>query len=132
MSGQIQFGRRAASTFQPAPVFGAAPQSLSPEAEAFRAELAAERRQSGAGFDDWLHTQRTRRRVAWVLTFALLCPGVLCFVFNAPGYVSGGLEAVGVGVNIWLRIDRRRHLKEITNWDSEPTGSLPVQEPPKD
>lgn len=133
MSEQISFGRRA--PLAPAPRVALAPsvpppprvvtaseagaEALSPEAESFRAKLALDRQPSGSGFAGWMRAQQSRRLVAWLATFALLCPGLLCFVFGAPGYVSTGLEITGIVANVWLRQTRRRHLKDITNWDAQ-------------
>ena len=70
------------------------------------------------GFAAWRRTQQGRRYVAWLVSFALLCPGVLCFIFNAPTSVSLGLEALGMAASYWLRRERKRHLSEIATWES--------------
>ena len=116
MSEQTSFGRRRAPT---ARELLTAP-ALSPEAEAFRAQLSAGRKPPETDFATWKGAQRARRYFAWFAAFALLCPGVLCFIFHAPGYVSAGLEITGIGANFWLRRERRRHLSEIASWEPQP------------
>ena len=92
MSEQTRFGRRQApqlaQALQPhaAPQVrnGHGPQELSPEAEAFRAQLTGGQSAEDRGFVAWRRTQQGRRYLIWLVSFALLCPGVLCFIFNAP------------------------------------------------
>lgn len=90
---------------------------LSAEAEAFRAQLKVDRPAESADFSDWRRGMRGRRLAAWFLTFALLSPGLLCFLFQAPGEISGGLELLGLFANWWLRRERRRHLQQIIQWE---------------
>ena len=123
MAEPIPFGRRAppaVRTPQPAAPLQptAAAQPLSPEAEAFRARMAAEHT-APPSFSGWLRAQQARRAMAWLLTFALLSPGVLCFIYKTPTAVSGGLEFGGIALNIWLRRERRKHLKNIVQWDED-------------
>ena len=126
MSEQTSFGRRqapqAVRPSQPRPAPQAreipGPQALSPDAEAFRAQLAGGRSAAEPGFAAWRRSQLGRRYFAWLVSFALLCPGVLCFIFNAPTSVSLGLEALGMAANYWLRRERKRHLSEIATWES--------------
>jgi hypothetical protein len=122
VSEQSSFGRRQAPRPAMARPICDAP-ALSAEAEAFRAQLTASQPQPPeAGFAEWRRTQQAGRYFAWAIAFVLLCPGVLCFVFNAPNAVSGGLELTGIAVNYWLRRERRRHLKKITSWET-PSGA---------
>ncbi len=97
--------------------------ALSPEAEALRAQLAAGRDETEPSFADWRRSQRGGQVFAWVMTFALLSPGVLCFLFQAPIQVSSGLEVVGMIANWWLRRERWRRLRDIAAWDAPPSSS---------
>jgi hypothetical protein len=90
-------------------------QVLSPEAEAFRVALEDVPTQD---FSDWRRGQRSRRLIAWILSFVLLSPGVLCFLFQAPLPASIGLELAGMAVNGWLRRERRRHLRAVVGWEA--------------
>ncbi len=90
---------------------------LSAEAEAFRAELKSGPKAGSAEFSDWRRGSRGRRLLAWFATFALLSPGLLCFLFHAPGLVSTVVEGVGLAANWWLRRERRRRLQQITQWE---------------
>ena len=118
MSPKVSFGRRVtpptAPAVAPPPIVIGDP-GFSPEAEAFRAELAAEKGDS-SDFAAWRRSQRGRQLFAWAMTFAFLCPGALCYVFNAPALVSIGLELAGVLLNMGLRRQRRRRLTQIANW----------------
>jgi hypothetical protein len=128
MSPAKSFGRRqpaaAAPPAQPPPrpaprpaqpAVSAAP-SLSPQAEAFRAELAAERRSGGSEFDRWRRSGG-RRWLVWGLTLLSFSPGVVSFLIDAPLPVSGGLEVAAFVGNIWLRRERRRRLHDIATWE---------------
>jgi hypothetical protein len=119
MTGPVTFGRKtAAPASAPRLAPRPAPQSndLSPEAEAFRARLKRDGAVEASEFSGWLRANQGRRWLAWTLGLALMAPGVLCFAFQAPGEVSGGLEVLGVAGNWWLRRERRRRLKEIASW----------------
>ena len=126
MAAETSFGRRRTpdapkpppQAARPAPLFSAEP--LSPEAQAFQAELAASRSANPSGFAAWRRQQAGRRAFAWVLTLILLLPGVICFLLQAPATVSLGLEGLGMVANWWLRRERRRHLQSITAWEPEP------------
>jgi hypothetical protein len=126
VSEQTSFGRRQASQPVRAPRPAEAPrarevrgpEALSPDAEAFRAQLKEAQPIAEPSFAAWRRTQQGRRYFAWLVSFALLCPGVLCFIFNAPLSVSLGLEALGFAVNYWVRRERKRHLNEIATWQS--------------
>ncbi|HEY2662568.1 MAG TPA: hypothetical protein VGI79_22815 [Caulobacteraceae bacterium] len=118
MAQATTFGRKRAPdlarplTPQPEPEFG-----LSAEAEAFRAQLKASGPIDNSGFSGWRRSVRGRRLLAWFATFALLSPGLLCFLFQAPDEISGGLELAGLFASWWLRRERRRHLQQITQWE---------------
>jgi len=115
MAEPIPFGRRAPPTARtlpppPPPQAPVAIQPLSPEAEAFRARMAVEQPASPS-FSGWLRRRQAQRAMAWVLTFALLS--------KMPTTVSGGLEFGGIAINAWLRRERRKHLKNIVQWDED-------------
>jgi hypothetical protein len=92
------------------------PFDLSPEAEAFRAQLA-EAPGAASGFEAWRSSQRGRQALVWGLSLFFLSPGLFCFLVNAPAGVSGGLEVVGLFAGFWLRRERRRRLSQIVAWD---------------
>jgi hypothetical protein len=119
MAQQVSFGRRGLA--HPAALaFKAIDHAtLSAEAETFRAELAESGVSPEDSFDGWLRARRGRRLLAWLITFALLTPGVLCFVLKTSAPVSGGLELVGLIISVWLRRQRRKHLSEIANWSDQ-------------
>jgi hypothetical protein len=94
---------------------------LTPEAEAFRAKLAASR-SSSSSFEAWIQSQRGRQLATWLITLAFLSPGLLCFVFGAPSSVSFGLELAGFAINAWLRRERRRRRAEILAWTEPDAG----------
>ena len=117
MTQETSFGRRRPVEIPQTPEpFD--PLTLSPEAEAFRVSLKAERAKP-ADFRQWRQEDSGRRLVTWVLTLALLSPGVLCFLLQIPPLASIGVEALGVGANLWLRRERRRRLKAIAAWKPE-------------
>ena len=123
MSGQTAFGRR-----QPAsPEIAFAPSStaLSPEAEAFRARLAAGALDAGApdasaDFERWRRSGQGRLTLAWIVRLALLAPGLLSFALHASWPVGLGLELGGLTANAWLQRERRRHRADILAWSGEP------------
>lgn len=116
------FGRRQGRAHH-APTPTARPQAvrstLSPPAEAFRAELAASGGGGPDGFAAWRKEQAAKRRLAWFATFALLTPGVFLLGVKAPAGVSASVEACGLAASWWLRRERRRHLKAIADWRLE-------------
>jgi hypothetical protein len=118
VSDQTGFGRRKPPAASAAHVAMQA-RTLSDDAEAFRAQLAAERGGSEPGFSEWMRARQARRLMAWAIGFALLVPGLLSFFLNLPGYVSLGLEIAGVVINVWLRRERRKHLNDIARWEPE-------------
>ena len=114
MPEQITFGRRRT----PVPAVSARidPEALSPEAEAFRAELAASRMAVDEEFATWRRSQRPRRFGFILLSVLLLAPGLICFVLDAPWQASMGLEAAGFACAAWVRKERRRRIGEIAGW----------------
>ena len=116
MAEHVGFGRRGLSS-RAAPLIATKDYAaLSADAEAFCAGLTAESKAPKTSFEGWLRTRRGHRLLAWLVTFALLTPGGLCFVLKAPASASGGLEVIGLALSFWLRRQRRKHLSEIANW----------------
>jgi hypothetical protein len=114
VAASTTFGRKRPS--------GAAPprnstEGLSPQAEAFRAQLRSNPGKAEDDFADWSRATRPGRWMAWATGLALMSPGLLCFLFQAPLPVSIGLEIAGGVANAWLRRERRRHLRAIANWN---------------
>ncbi len=95
--------------------------TLNTAVEAFRTELAARGLDEVAAFGDWRRSQRNRRLVTGLLSMALMCPGVICWILSAPWVVSTGLEVVGIGLGFWLRAERRRQLNDIATWEAPPS-----------
>jgi hypothetical protein len=118
------FGRRAVPPHPPsttlAPVDPFEPMALSPEAEAFRAQLAGQPRRQD--FSDWRRAQRARWLVTWGLTLVFLAPGAICFALDLPKPLAIGLEIAGFGVNAWLRRARRQRLRDIATWEEAQDG----------
>lgn len=117
------FGRRQPRTAPPAAAPArklepkAAPPQLSAAAEAFRAELAAERKSPANDFDAWRRSRRWRQLLIWAATVVSFAPGVATFVMDAPLPVSIGLEAAAMAANVWVRRERARRRREILAWD---------------
>ena len=118
MSQPTSFGRRHSPPSPPA-AHTAAVEDFSPEAEAFRRQLAAQSGRGGSDFAAWRRAQTPHRALAWLLGLVLMAPGLICFAIDAPWTVSAGLELAGGAVNWWLRRERRRHLLAIISWDAE-------------
>ena len=118
MTAQTSFGRRQATPSRIAPTPALDSDTLSPEAEAFRAQLAASRAEAEPDFGAWHRAQRSKRLLAWGIGIALMLPGVVCFALDTPWYVSIGLEVFGIAANMWLRQERRRRISEIASWDA--------------
>lgn len=95
----------------------ARPHALSPQAEAFRAQLLSNPGKAADEFADWRRATQPGRWIAWAVGLALMSPGLLCFLFQAPLPASIGLEIAGGIANVWLRRERRRHLQAIANWN---------------
>jgi hypothetical protein len=115
----VTFGRRQPRTVRPAPAPAHAPQSteLSAAAEAFRAELAADRRPRGNDFGAWRRSRRWRQALVLAGTVGSFAPGVATFVMDAPLSVSIGLQVAAVVGNVWLRRGRFRRRREILAWE---------------
>jgi hypothetical protein len=118
MPEQVTFGRRAG--LPPAPARPQRqPEPSSPELEAFAASIRDEEGGDVAEFARWRRDQAPRRLLLILVRFALLTPGLVCFVAHAPLWVSLGLEAAGIAANGWLRRERRRQASEIAAWAPE-------------
>ena len=111
------FGRRTASA--PAASVQTRSLALSEAAERFKADLAREPERAPDGFSAWRRGRGAARAAAWLATFALLTPGVLCFVLQAPTGVSLAVEGLGMAANWWLRRQRRAHLAAIRDWSPQ-------------
>jgi hypothetical protein len=120
VAASTTFGRKRPPSAT-APRSPATTQSLSPQAEAFRASLGSTPGESAEDFSDWRRATRSRRWIAWAVGLALMSPGLLCLVLQAPLWVSIGLEVGGGVANAWLRRERRRQLRAITNWEDKGT-----------
>ncbi len=116
MAASPTFGRKRPSSAA-APSNSAPIQSLSPQAEAFRAQLLSNPGKTVNEFGDWTRATGPRRWMVWATGLALMSPGLLCFLFHAPLAVSIGLEIAGGVANAWLRRERRRHLRAIVSWN---------------
>jgi hypothetical protein len=57
--------------------------------------------------------------LVWALRLALISPGLICFLIQAPLEASVGLEVAGVLANVWIRRERQQHLRAIATWDPE-------------
>ena len=90
--------------------------ALDPRAEAFAAQLAADRR-AGSGFDQWRRSESSRRWLFRGLTLASFAPGLVSAVIDAPMEISVGLEVGALILNVWLRAERRRRLRAIVSWE---------------
>lgn len=119
MSSSVPFGRRTPPVLAPRPApAGAAPHALSPQAEAFRRELAGGGR-GPSEFERWRRAQPIGQWPLRVLRIALTAPGALGFAARAPWSVSLLLEAAGLGLGILLARERRRRLAAVAAWTPE-------------
>ena len=82
---------------------------------ALRLEMESVRGEDAA-FQGWRRDQQLGRWLAWIASFALLTPGVICFMAHAPAAVSSALEVVGVVGGWALRRARRQRLSAIRDW----------------
>jgi hypothetical protein len=88
--------------------------------EALRASLKAEPpRGDDHAFDAWLRAQRWRRWRLIGVRLAFLAPGLFCFLLQAPGWVSLGVEGAGLVANAWMRTERKKQASEIAGWSAE-------------
>ena len=135
MTQQVTFGRRGVRppAPEPAPAPASAParepvrvEPSSPELEAFAASIRQARASDVAEFAQWRRDQRPRRVLIIVLRFALLTPGLVCFLFQAPWWISLGLEAAGLAANGWLRRERRRQASAIAGWSPDQPETPPA------
>ena len=112
------FGRRAPAA---TPASAARAEAPDPALAAFREGLRATPvTGEDAAFAAWRRRRGAGRAAAWVLTFALATPGVVCFVADVPTAVSSAVEGLGLAAGWWLRRARRRHLGEIVAWSGHP------------
>jgi len=117
MPEQTTFGRRVQAASGPRSRL--APETLTPAAKAFRAQIASDRAGSLSDFERWQRSQQGRLALAWLLRIALLSPGALSLAFHASWQVAIGLELAGLAATWWLRKERRRHRAEIVAWSDE-------------
>jgi hypothetical protein len=113
----VTFGRRQPRTVRPAPAHAPRSTELSAAAEAFRAELAADRRSPDGDFGVWRRSRRWRQALVLAGTVGSFAPGVATFVMDAPLPVSIGLQVAAVVGNVWLRRERFRRRREILAWE---------------
>lgn len=119
MSSTVPFGRRAPATLgRPPAAARPAPIALSPEAEAFRRELAGAGR-GPSEFERWRRAQPIGLWPVRVLRVALTTPGVLGFAAKAPWSVSLLLEVAGLALGVWLSRERRRRIAALAAWTPE-------------
>ena len=115
MAEQLTFGRRrVAVQAPPQPVYRL--EDPNPQLEAFRASLKSAPLSEDAEFAQWRRRQRPRRLMVILVGVAFLAPGVICFIFQAPWWVSLGLEIAGFAATDWRRRERKRQSKEIAAW----------------
>ena len=102
---------------------------LSPEAEAFRAQVRAS---LGGSTDDdftrWQRSQQGGRVVAWGLSIALMAPGGLCFLLKVDAATSVFVEVAGVALGWYLRHRRRQYIRQVVNW-ADPDSDLVAADP---
>jgi hypothetical protein len=84
--------------------------------EAFAASIRDANASDAAEFARWRRDQLPRRLLIILLRFALLAPGVICMLAQAPWWISLGLEGAGLAANGWLRRERRRQASAIAAW----------------
>ena len=116
MTSTISFGRRHA----PLPLARTAFEAADPDErfEALRRDMARVRGED-SDFRGWRRDQQLGRWVSWFASFALLMPGVICFMAHAPQAVSGVLEVAGIAGGWWLRRQRKQRLNAIREWRSD-------------
>jgi hypothetical protein len=84
--------------------------------ERFAASLKDVKINEVADFATWRRRQLPRRLLVILVGLILMAPGLLCFVVQAPWWLSVGLEAAGLAANGWLRRERRRQTLAIAKW----------------
>jgi len=97
---------------------------LSPEAEAFRAQVRASL--GGASDDDftrWQKSQQGGRIMAWGLSIVLMAPGAICFFLKIDAATSMIVEGVGLALGWFLRHRRRQYIRQVVNW-ADPDSDL--------
>jgi len=121
MAEQATFGRRKVVSPPPPPPARkpVQPEASSPQLEAFAASVRAARASDAAEFAEWRREQLPRRLLVVLVGLALLAPGLICIVIQAPWWLSLGLEAAGLAANAWLRYERRRQASAIAAWEPD-------------
>ena len=97
---------------------------LSPQAEAFRAQVRASL--GGSPDDDftrWQKSQQGGRIMAWGLSVVLMAPGAICFILKIDAATSMIVEAVGLALGWFLRHRRRKYIRQVVNW-ADPDSDL--------
>jgi hypothetical protein len=121
------FGRRGLSSAPP-PRAPAGPRPIAseppnPRLEAFRASLkgrpAAEELSEDQAFEQWLRARRPRLWLLIGVRLAFLAPGLLCFAFHAPWWVSLTIEGAGLFANGWIKTERARQAQAIARWSAQ-------------
>lgn len=115
MAEQATFGRRSVGSPAPVRAPGRA-EAPNPALDAFAASLRDAKANDVAEFARWRRGQLPRRLLIILVGLALLAPGLLCFLVQAPLWVSLSLEAAGLAANGWLRRERRRQASAIADW----------------
>jgi hypothetical protein len=117
MAQQETFGRKAPQSAAPKPVRRPdGPEPLSPELAAFAKSIRSARDSDVDEFARWRREQLPRRLSVILVGIALMTPGLVCLIAQAPLWVSLGLEAAGLAANVWLRHERRRQASDIAGW----------------
>ena len=121
MTQQATFGRRGVRSSPPPSARTPDPlEPSNPEVDAFAATLRDAEPSDAAEFARWRRDQLPRRLAIVLVGLALMTPGLVCFVVQAPWWVSVGLEAAGLAANGWLRRERRRQASAIAAWAPDP------------
>ena len=115
MAQQVTFGRRGVRSLAPARA-GGRPEPLNPELEAFAASIRAAQPSDIDEFARWRRHQFSSRLLIVLLGLALMAPGLVCLIVQAPWWISLSLEAAGLVANGWLRRERRRQASAIAAW----------------
>lgn len=85
--------------------------------DALRADLEGQHADDQA-FNAWRRAQTPGRVLAWLMSLALLAPGLVCFLLDTPTLVSAAVELAGMVIGWRLRRMRRLHLSQIAGWEA--------------